>query len=91
MAKGIIVVDIPERCLDCDFCREINEGIEACCEISIDPDDEECLRMIEDYCQSKPNWCPIKPIPKRLKYADYKCERSFVEGFNICLEEIEGR
>lgn len=67
MAKGIIVVDIPEHCLDCDFCREINEGIEACCEISIDPDDEECWRMIEDYCQSKPNWCPIKHLSKEVE------------------------
>ena len=33
MEKGFVLVDIPETCLDCRFCREIDEGIEACCEL----------------------------------------------------------
>lgn len=28
-----LIFDMPETCLDCRFCREINEGIEACCEV----------------------------------------------------------
>lgn len=97
MAKGIIVVDMPGKCIDCGFCREISEGIEACCEMTIDPDDNDFFRMIEDYCQSKPDWCPIKEIPVRLE--ELKCPHSmsdyqrkgFSRGWNVCLDEIEGR
>ena len=57
--KGFILVDFPIYCVDCKFCREINEGTEACFEMTIDPDEYDCYRMIEDYCQSKPEWRPI--------------------------------
>lgn len=66
MSKGIIVVDIPDFCMDCNFCREIDEGIEACCEMTVDYDNNDCYRMIDDYCQSKPDWCPIVPL-KQMK------------------------
>ena len=94
MSKGIIFVDIPEYCIDCKFCRELYEGIEACCEISIDPENNEYLRSIEDYCQSKPDWCPIKELPIRLE--EIKCPHSmsdyqrkgFSRGWNACLDDI---
>ena len=67
MSKAILVLDMPDSCLDCRFCREIDEGIEACCEIIIDdPDDCSLCRMIEDYCQCRPNWCPLKEMPKKV-------------------------
>ena len=50
-----------------------------------------CLEADQIIPNSKPDWCPIRKMPERAKYADYKCDRSFVEGFNICLEEIEGK
>lgn len=56
MSKFILVIDTPETCLDCKFCREIQEGIEACCELSDGSNDKELWRMIEaDYCQEKPD------------------------------------
>lgn len=95
--KGFILVDFPRYCVDCKFCREINEGTEACCEMTVDPDEYDCYRMIDDYFQSKPQWCPIKEIPVRLE--EIKCPHSmsdyqrkgFSRGFNACLDEIEGR
>lgn len=33
MSKAILVLDMPGTCCDCNFCREIQEGIEACCEL----------------------------------------------------------
>lgn len=41
MSKFILVIDTPETCLDCKFCREIQEGIEACCELSDGSNDKE--------------------------------------------------
>ena len=87
MSKGILVMDMPDSCLDCRFCREIDEGIEACCEIMDEPSDSSLCRMIEDYCQCRPNWCPLKKLPAKMKYSNgtYNGE---VKGWNLCLEEI---
>lgn len=66
MSKSILVIDTPETCLDCRFCRELHEGIEACCELSDEPNDKELCRMIEvDYCQEKPDWCPFLDLPEK--------------------------
>lgn len=93
--KGLVLVDFPNHCVDCKFCREINEGTEACCEMTIDPDDYDCYRMIEDYCQSKPGWCPIKEIPSRKQVPGcfFMMDEVYGKeiGFNDCLDEIFGR
>ena len=87
MSKAILVMDMPDSCLDCRFCREIDEGIEAYCEIMDEPDDSSLCRMIEDYCQYRPSWCPLKELPEKMKYCNgtYNGE---VKGWNLCLEEI---
>ena len=90
MSKAILVMDMPDSCLDCRFCREIYEGIEACCEIMCDPDDSSLCRMIEAYCQFRPNWCQIKELPEKMKYCNgtYNGE---VKGWNNCIDEILNR
>lgn len=80
MSKGIIVVDIPDFCMDCNFCREIDEGIEACCEMTVDYENNDCYRMIDDYCQSKPDWCPIVPLLQEDIY--------YARGWHGCLDMI---
>lgn len=72
MSKSILVIDTPETCLDCKFCRELHEGIEACCELSDNPDNAELCREIEaDYCQEKPDWCPLRDLPEKRNEDDY--------------------
>ena len=78
MSKGFILVDIPETCLDCRFCFEIHEGIEACCDISDSPNDPNLMREIDvSYPNEKPNWCPIRQLPKK-------------DGIH-CLDYLEGK
>ena len=85
MSKSILVIDTPETCFDCRFCRELHEGMEACCEISDEPDDIELCRMIEaDYCQEKPAWCPLRDLPEKY----YPVSMNFESGFNACIDEI---
>ena len=90
MAKGIIVVDMPESCENCVFsgthavplndhyfCRILTMGIILNCK--------------------KPDWCPVKQMPERLE--ELKCPHSmsdyqrkgFSRGWNACLDEIEGK
>lgn len=65
MSKAALFIDMPGSCLDCRFCREIDEGIEACCEVMDEPDDNTLCRMIDckdGYCQNKPEWCPLQEV-----------------------------
>lgn len=74
MDKAVLFMNMPETCSDCMFCRELHEGIEACCEIESEPLDESLCRMIDleiGYCQGRPVWCPLKKIP------DVKCDKCF--------------
>nr|DAN01748.1 MAG TPA: NADH-PPase NADH pyrophosphatase zinc ribbon domain [Caudoviricetes sp.] len=42
MSKSVLVIDTPETCVDCQFCYELDEGVEACCSISDDDVDSKC-------------------------------------------------
>lgn len=103
MSKSILVIDTPETCLDCMFCREIQEGTEACCELSKDIEDETLCRMITaDYCQQNPDWCPLKELPDKKEEKQYLTRtnsRGSIEtygetkdavavGWNMCIDEI---
>lgn len=91
MSKSILVIDALETCIDCRFCRELHEGIEACCELSDEPDEKELCRMIDvDYCQEKPDWCPLLDFPEKKAENKYHnvYEKGVVYGFNSCIDEI---
>lgn len=91
--KALLVMDRPESCLDCQFCYEYDEGIEACCTIAREPDNEDSYREIkEDYCQCKPNWCPLKPMPdlQDCKNVETLLDLGWAEGWNACIDKITG-
>lgn len=90
MSKAALIIDMPGSCLDCRFCREISEGIEACCEVMDEPNDNTLCRMIDckdGYCQNKPEWCPLREVPQRRYYGG-RYFNGDVKGWNDCLKEI---
>lgn len=99
MAKAVLVMDMPETCCDCRFCRELHEGVDACCELEDEPNDNTKCRMIDDYCYHKPDWCQLRELPeKKEEFELLECEGSMEKvwelpslknkGFNSCLVEI---
>ena len=93
--KSILVVDTPETCLDCMFCFELDEGVNACCSVMSDENDKDLRRDIEcygGYCQDKPGWCPLKELPKEENGDEDLCsfDRGWTAGFNTCLQKING-
>lgn len=61
MEKGFILVDVPETCLDCRFCVELHEGIQACCVLVNNQNNHNEFKEIDvSYTQGKPDWCPIQ-------------------------------
>ena len=93
MSKAVLVLDMLETCWDCNFCREIQEGIEACCELMDELNDNTLCRMIDsknEYCQEKPNWCPLKELPDEIhskEYLDEYCD-CYDDGWNSLRKKI---
>lgn len=97
MSKSVYVMDMPNNCMECEFCLEIDEGIEACCVIVSEPNNEDSYREVEDYCQCKPDWCPLKPMPEKITVDEleamdnpkgYDC--GYLDGWNGCIDVMCG-
>lgn len=77
MTKGFILVDeIPCNCYECG-----NHNYHFCSWT------DDC---IEEYMNDdgRPVSCPIKELPKKLKYHE-GVYNGQVKGWNLCLDEIE--
>lgn len=91
MSKSVLLIDTPENCLDCQFCYELDEGVEACCSISDDDKDTSLMKKINyeyGYCQGKPDWCPLKELPNKKNWGEIF--NGNVKCWNDCLKEIIG-
>ena len=88
MAKGIIVLDVPEECRKCPF-QEVSVENHMWCLASNLGDCSNIPKMILDE-YSKPDWCPIKPAPERAYHEDYCDWGRYDKGWNDCLKEILG-
>lgn len=92
MAKGMIVVDIPESCNQCQFhypARDMHTGkyMGGCRLVA-------CMAIRDK--NGKPDWCPIREIPVKLEeiktphsMGDYQ-RKGFQRGWNACIDKIEG-
>lgn len=92
MAKAVLIMDMPESCCDCRFCRELHEGIEACCELADEPSDDSLCRSIDEYCYHRPDWCPLRELPEKIPehksgYEDINTTLHR-EGWNACIDAI---
>lgn len=98
MSKSVLVIDYtPENCYDCPFGAEYcgNLGYEGCCELAgcLNSDMRLITEELYDYeCESRPDWCPLKPLPEKFdnekdrKLGDF--EPLFKIGWNACIDEI---
>lgn len=97
MNKSVLVIDTPESCYDCPFGTAYCSGIEyvAYCELADCLDYDAFLMTEEHYdCESKsrPDWCPLKPLPEKFdnekdrKLGDF--EPLFKIGWNACIDSI---
>lgn len=100
MNKSVLAIDTPENCLDCQFCYELDEGVKACCSIIDNDEDKSLMKEIDceyGYCQGKPNWCPLKSLPEKMKVAGIYNNAyleaggkppSYKIGWNDCIDAI---
>lgn len=85
MAKAVLVMDMPENCAECVFCRGLNV-----CKMKSYMEKEKIFSIYtvdaQIFCNTKPDWCPLRKLPERMLDEGGTGE----EGWNACLDEIEG-
>ena len=78
--KAILVMDMPRKCDECDFCEHQDEGWLWC---------NRCEKTARAFDRS--DWCPLKPIPsKKDKPTKSESVACFNSGYNACIDEILG-
>lgn len=88
MAKGILVVEMPEKCEDCP--------IETCYENAYgDEISHKCPLKYKGYTGEirdggKPDWCSIRSAP-RLNSGERKYLNEYEKGWNDCVDYLEGK
>lgn len=85
MAKGIIVVDIPENCENCLFSMAHAAPLQDCLYCTV-----LTMGVIRKSQIKRPNWCPIKPMPERAYHENYCDNGRYDKGWNDCLNEVLG-
>ena len=94
MSKSVLVIDTPETCIDCIFCQEYrtkNKEYAYCYVTNGDSEnDMKPIDCIYGYRQSKPDWCPLNPLPEEDHEDHYpdEWEDGYADGWNDCLKEI---
>lgn len=95
MSKSVLVIDTPETCVDCIFCQEYGIGSKkyAYCYVT-NGDSENDMKLIDciyGYCQSKPDWCPLKPLPEKMTGVTPTFHYDSIKaGWNGCFNKITG-
>lgn len=91
--KALFVIDMPENCDTCIFSSiaydsELFEEGECYCILKMKSDG-----IVEG---SKPDWCPLKPMPEKKNVirtarllSDFE-RRGYQNGWNACIDKITG-
>lgn len=85
MSKSVLVIDTPERCIDCEIGQNYSSIIATCVSCPIAG-----KSALDGEAESIPDWCPLKPLPEKSTtendMTDY--QRGMVDGRNQCIDEI---
>ena len=79
MAKAVLVIDMPERCLDCIMRNE----------------NDVCVMQSPEANEKYSTWgelkehCPLKPMPEKHTFFT-GISRAWKEGWNACIDAICG-
>lgn len=80
MAKGFIPVEIPKSCYECDYCGDGKRKKHIC---MATPE-----RKSASICTSRPEWCPIRPMPVKPDYPPIS-DTSYIAGWNAGVDKLE--
>lgn len=78
MDKAIIVINTPDGCRECPLCGEDHMTYRDYCRIT-----DQYIWALD-----KPDWCPLKPAPKKMEVSYGSDEQDWENGYNSCVEQI---
>ena len=80
MAKAVLVMDMPECCIDCccGYFERYTKELNLVCGAT----GEDANNV------AKPDWCPLRELPEKVNHPDYCDNGRFDKGWNACLDEI---
>ena len=86
MKKAVLLMNVPEKCLDCNLCALDMDGSLSCYYYK----KEICSNVGEN--NSRPEWCPLRELPEEDHENHYpdEWEDGYTDGWNDCLREIMG-
>lgn len=87
MSKSVLVIDTPERCIDCEIGQNYSSIIATWISCPIAG-----KSVLDGEAESIPDWCPLMDLPEKDN-GDYPVntfDAGFVEGRNQCIDEITG-
>ena len=87
MSKSVLVINTPERCIDCEIGQNYSNIIETCVSCPIAG-----KSALDGEAESIPDWCPLKPLPekKEEEYWRSKLSLAWIRGWNTCISKITG-
>ena len=90
MSKAVLVMDMPNSCMGCNFLYcDVESNVDSC-------QAREISKPINLEKEDKPDWCPLRPMPDKneiLHTNQYQfgvLGRGFSEGWNACIDKILG-
>ena len=81
MGKAVLVMDMPESCVDCGL---YEYAVSRC-----NAKDKFQNNISKDF---KPSWCPLQPMPEKREPNPLSDSNYFeAMGWNACIDTMGGR
>ena len=85
MSKAILVMDMPDSCMGCNFLYCDAENNSESCQA------REKSRIVDLEKEDKPDWCPLREMPEEREENHIGTyEYNFNEGWNACIDAMIG-
>ena len=91
MPKAVLVMDMPESCMECNFLYIDGDTMLDSCQAL------EVARTVDSETYEKPDWCPLRELPEKMPelkagYEDISTSiRRVGWNWNACLDAIAGK
>lgn len=87
MSKSVLVINTPERCIDCEIGQNYSNIIETCVSCPIAG-----KSALDGEAESIHDWCPLKLLPEKdtKNHFPDEFEDGYAIGWNACIDEITG-
>lgn len=60
MSKAVLVMDMPDSCMGCNFLYcNVESNVDSCQAMEVS-------KIVDLEKEDKPDWCPIRPVPEKL-------------------------